>query len=250
MSPEFFIAILSLVKLVGLKPLRILKQDITAALKYPEAIRSDIQKLLKGESLPELDMDLKFKDVPELAKQIEELNLEAQLQKSFVSLANAELPAVEIGTTWNVLVESLRNFIPADTVLDTGLSITDAPASSISLQTKFLWAARIAENPRWILRLFEKSQLSDFDVTTLQSLYPEIYELMVTIFIEEIINNFKISDALPRKLKLMLSIFLQTPVLSVETVQAYKAGEAELPPPPSPEQVAPKTEIDLAKGEI
>lgn len=223
MTPEFFLAILSLARLIDAKTFKVSKSDITTALQLEATLRSEIRQLLKGESLPALE-PLSFSDIDAIQEDLHSLDMEHELQGLLPQLDQNGLD-MGIGATWASLLTSLQDMLPRDSIIDTGFKLSDAPGSSRSLRSKFLWAARLADSPRWILRLFEKQQLSDFDVKVLIEFYPELYEHMATLFIEEVINLFSVSDTLPRKLKLMLSIFLQTPVLNVETTQAYKAGE-------------------------
>lgn len=121
----------------------------------------------------------------------------------------------------------LKERIPRNDVIDAGLLTQKAPERSKSEDIRFLWAARIAQNPMHVLALMQKEQLCDFDVTVMQDLYPELYQQVANELVAGVIAKYKPEEQIPRGIKKMLSIYLQVPVANAKTINAYKNAPKE-----------------------
>ena len=52
---------------------------------------------------------------------------------------------------------------------------------------------------------------------------------MADTLIEGLAEHYNVGDLIPRRIKMMTSIFLQTPVIDLKTLQAYKTPEPKTP---------------------
>lgn len=204
MSPELFIAVLKLVEMVGVNKLKISKSNVNKAMQLQDAIDKNVLKFLNGE---ELNLSTISRDeAKEVKNALLELNPEALLT-NLIPILSKENIGVEVGVKIMEMAKQLASLAPE----------TDG----VSQNTKFLWRARIAENPLWSIQLMSDQMLSKIDVDTLRNMYPDIYEMIVNSLIENIIEKFTVEKQVPRRIKLMMSVLLQTPVLDLKTITAF-----------------------------
>ncbi len=104
-------------------------------------------------------------------------------------------------------------------------------APSLSNDTRFLWKARICDNPFYILRLFAEQQLTGADVECLKAARPQEYDAITSSFIAFLARTYKADTALPRRLRIMLAILFQSPTIKLEQLVSYKKSDVEKPLP-------------------
>ena len=207
MSPELYIAALKLTMMLGAKKFKVLKSDVTSAIELPDKMQNLADRVMNGEEIT--IKSLSYGDLEDIIEQVKSFSPELVMADSI-----PELEKEGLGAEFAVKLIEMVNLL-----------ITALPATeSFSLQAKFLWRARIAENPLIIYDLISKSQLSATDVDTLIAIYPDIYEMLVASLIESSVETYTIDNPIPRRLKLMLSILLKTPVIDVKTLKAYRAA--------------------------
>jgi hypothetical protein len=234
---EHYIAAFNLSRMMGEKDFKVKKSDLTRALSYTNEIKDKAEKAIAGKELP-LTPNLKISDVNELATTLSQLDT-TTLSVRLIPLLTAENVSPEIGMRMVEILKGLQNFLPPE---------FDADGAS-SLGIKFLWAARVANDPLWILNLLSNQQLTEYDVTVVSTLYPEIYESIVEAVLTESIEQYAGDRRIPRKIKLGLSILLQTPVLSVETLKAYQDNDDQDDKQITPAEPKDSANLDIAHTE-
>jgi len=241
--PDQFVAALGLKRLLQ-ENFKVLKSDIVASLKNQDKLLKAAENIIQDKPVSDsVKSDLTTKDIPELKAKVVELQPET-LMPVLIKILEGEGVGIEIGMQIMTIINTLKNVLPPESIKTTELT---------SLDYKFLWAAKIADNPLHILELFSTQQLTDFDVKNIQVMYPDIYQDMVNAIITASIKEFSDTGHIPRRIKLSLSILLQVPVLDVTTLQAYQDNDdkkdAKIAPSPEPSQSSADLNIAHTESE-
>lgn len=213
MSPEFLLAILTIARLLGIKPFKVVKSDVAAALKLPKRIDNDVEKMLNGKN-PEETSDIKLSQGPKLKEAVLDLDPITLVQDILPRLENEGL-GLEAGSKIADAIAYLQSQVP--------------PTDGKSGLNKFVWRCRIIENPLYALQLMHELKLTQVEVETLQTVFPELYETITTSIITQITENFKDIHDISRNTRLMIATFLGLPILDAQTLAAYGESEAVKP---------------------
>lgn len=194
----------------------------------PDSFKKDLDKAVKGFLKPAgvPDHNLKFSDVEEIKELLLELDPGVIHEKL---LLNNDILVVELVLN---IVQYLQSNLPLEDQSQVNFMIEQSLGASRSNDTRFLWTARVAEDPLEILYLMQSTKLTKFDVQHLQAMYPETYDLIIESVITAVTDTFTVKDLIPRRIKMMLSILLGLPVVSIKALEAYNTE-------PEPEKNTP-----------
>lgn len=226
MTPELFLAILGLQRVLGKTKFKVLKQDITAALKLKDDMSKMLDDFLKGEetSRPE---PLKLEDIEWIKDAAQTQNAATRLQEILPVLQDAGID-VSVGMMVVNLIEYMRVQMPGDE-LSEGVIASRIPKSSISGDFRLLWAARLVDDPLHLITLMQRRQLTKTDTRVMLTVYPALYEELVDMLIEKILEHPE--RPLNRKIKSTMAVLLEMPVINAKTLQAYQAAPDQAPLP-------------------
>lgn len=204
MNPEIFAALISIPKLIGLTKLTVNKSDVAKSIRFEKDLNNMTSSILKGKSI-DMPVTVKLSDAETLIEAIEDLSPSKRLQE----IANiADVGVIPI-------LDNVLNLLPTFVPETKG-------ASELA---RFIWKARMIDNPLWAVGLISQSQLTPLEVTCLELAYPDIYQAIIQSFMGNIIENKIEINTLGRPLKMMLAMLLKTPVLDDTVVKAYTVSD-------------------------
>lgn len=154
---------------------------------------------------------------------------------------------LEIIAQLQLVWQFLKEKYPKEDFLSSGFVVSATPKVSKSADFRFLWHCRIANNPLHILELLATAQLTSFDLIAFDALFPEIQNYIITRLLTIMGEMFNIEDtAIPRRIKLPMSILLGTPVINLKMAQAYTVKDEK---PKTPEKQFDVTISQRESGE-
>ena len=226
MTPEFFIAMLPLNKIIGTEKFRLTKKDLLKAIDYHKLIKSMVSTIIAGDKI-EMAQPLAISDATQLHEKLINLDASQRLQEIYPELNNTGIDPLVFGPLAANIIEILQAAIPsAEMSDDSFLNIPPVKPTFSNLMT-MLWTARIAESPLWMLKLLSDGTATVIDVESVQTMYPELFDIIVEEVINQITEKFTIKTSIPRKLKLQLQTLLGTPILNMGSIEAYALGNQD-----------------------
>ena len=73
-----------------------------------------------------------------------------------------------------------------------------------------------------ILDLFGTQQLTAHDVTCLKTMYPNLYDDLAGELVKYTLNTYRPDKPMPRRIQMMLAMFLEAQTIKLEQLKAYK----------------------------
>ena len=204
MNPEILAAIFSLSKIIGLSKFTVKKSDVVKATNFEKELKKQTLDILKGKELTQ-PTTVKLSEIESIIEKVKDLSVEERLK----TLA----PSADVGliSPMNEVLTYLQQTIPE--------------TEGASDLARYTWKCRVVDNPLWILHLISGSQLTPLDVGCLERVYPDIYQAMITSFMNNLVEEMIEINSLGRPLKMMLAILLKTPILDEVTVKAYSVSD-------------------------
>jgi hypothetical protein len=220
MKVESFIAGLSLPRIVGSEKFVIAKRDLARALKTD--LDAIIKSSLKGDVPPVAEQStVAFKDIDGVKKQLHELDT-AMLLSDIAPKLNQEGAGMDVGMRIVEIVSYLKSQLPQSEYELTLTGLKRVAEPSKSLDIRFLWTCKLADNPFYILKLFVDQMITAHDVKDLMAMWPQLYQEMADSFISNVIEMYPSDAVIPRKVRIPLAIFFQAPTIKLEQLAAYK----------------------------
>lgn len=220
MADENITIAIPLNKMVSDKPLKLTKTILHEAVYIDKIIPRLVTKILDGVPV-QMANPVDFSRAVELHKNLIELDQESHLQKMISSLYDGNYDPMPIALHINQIIDILIQSIPENEMSDDSFLPIAPIQPSFSKLMELLWAARIAENPLWILKLMSDVTLTDLDVKYTQNMYPETFDKIIEEVLTQIMKKYTAKTSLPRKLKIQLSLLLGLPVVSMQTLLSY-----------------------------
>lgn len=204
MNPEILAAIFSLSKIIGLSKFTVKKSDVVKATNFEKELKKQTLDILKGKELTQ-PTTVKLSEIESIIEKVKDLSVEERLK----TLA----PSADVGLIgpMNEVLNYLQETVPE--------------TEGASELARYTWKCRVVDNPLWILHLISGSQLTPLDVGCLERVYPDIYQAMITSFMNNLVEEMIEINSLGRPLKMMLAILLKTPILDEVTVKAYSVSD-------------------------
>ena len=231
MNPELLLAAMSILRLLAGKPLT--KSDVVAAKKFQDTLTKRVRKIVREGVKPgKLEPKIGIEDLEPFLKDFSD---ETERLTRMIESEHSEGTVSAALNMW----AHLDNIKPKQSV--EGTFIPQRPLDiPYSDKAQYLWGLRIADDPLWALDLMEVVQLTATDIRHLTSMYPETYILIVNTFVEEMVAAYSEEDIIERPLRMMLSVLVGEPVVSIATLQAYQ----------EPAQPSTQANIALPEGGV
>ena len=208
LSTELFLVILPLKRLLKPYQLNITPKDTLKIQEFPATAEKILSKFVKDKPL-DIANDLSVSDTKKLLEDIALPMSDLVLGETINGLNAQGVDGIEISQSIRMVMDIARAFLPKQD--------QELPVSNSQL-TKLTWVLRIIDNPLYVFNLMAHNQLTDVDVNTLKFAYPLLYDALSQILVKDLIAS---GNPLTRSKKLMLSIFLQIPVITPEILQEY-----------------------------
>lgn len=205
MRPDIIIKLIGLKRLLQPKTLKISKSELYSAMELDKELEQLSKKLIAQEPISVKHLSLS--DIKECIENLKDFNPDVSSPLLIEEFDRVGI-APEMTIALMELIAELQRVLPTN--------------EAFSDLVRFGWKLRLIDSPLYVYELMSKSELSGSDVSGLTIIYPELHQEIVNYTIAEVVDKFKPTDPLPRKLKLMLSTLTQSPMLDVKTVQVYK----------------------------
>ena len=220
MSPEVLLAAVSLKGLQ--KGAEFTPSVVAKGSKLLAKIDTEVKKIVKNGVKPKaLSPDITVEDLDKVLDHTFDASEEAE------KLILAGYPEGVVGSALNLwqYLDSVKPTLMAQGAF-IPLKQLDIPYSD---KARYLWALRVANDPLWVLDLFSAVQLTATDVEHLSAMYPEIYTHVVNAFVSEFIAKYDDENSIDRPMRMMLSVLVGEPVLSVNTLTEATPASIAVP---------------------
>ena len=213
---DFVLSGISLKRLLEPEKLIITPKDSLRAIQGPDQLIAHATKYVLGESLSVNDPSVSLKEAEAISEQLSDVTGDILLGTMINNLSDQGLDGLSISQGVSNLLSIAQARLPSNS-----FETADLPSSRSQI-AKFAWVLRVVDNPSWVFNLMANQQLTDIDVSTLQAAYPIWYEFAVSTLIQLTIEK---QVPLTRSRKMMLSVLLQSPVITPEVLAAYTVPE-------------------------
>ncbi len=219
LNTELLLIALPIKRLIDLNNLEVTPKDLLNIQAFPLQAKKRLTSYIAGSSTalalgsPTVTVD----QAEKLMTTISTVGPEAAIGSLIDRLTQQGMDGITITAAIKNHLTLLQAFLPKRSPES---EVQDLAVSRSQLM-KFTWVLRILDNPLWVFNLMMHQQLTAIDVNTLKTAYPLLYQSLSQLLVSELIAKGTI---LTRPKKLMLSIFLQIPVITPEVLQVYVSG--------------------------